>query len=73
MIRAFQNTLLRTIPRYYFTTPQSPYATAPAYLAADKIKESLGDEEYNRLADIVKAKEQNELNLHNQRLSKLRK
>jgi len=58
MIRAFQNTLLRTIPRCYFTT-QSPYATSPAYLTPDKIKESVGEEEYNRLADIVRTKEQN--------------
>jgi hypothetical protein len=58
MIRAFQNTLVKTISRCYFTT-QSPYATSPSYLPPDKIKESLGEEEYNRLTGIVKAKEQN--------------
>ena len=65
MIGLFQKTILRTIPRFCFATQPSPYTTAPAYLTADKIKEALGEEEYNRLVEIVKSKEQIELKLHN--------
>jgi hypothetical protein len=65
MIRLFQKNILTNTPRFYFAAQPSPYNTAPAYLTPDKIKETLGEEEYNRLVQIVKSKEEIELKLHN--------
>jgi len=64
LTRATQRTLLRAIQRYCFTE-KAYHATAPAYLTPDQIKETLPQEDYSRLLDLVKTREDQELSYHN--------